>query len=153
MPSRSIRLGYNVLLLDSDVIVFDNPYKYLKHPPFKDIVVINQEEGLLAPNGGVLYVQVNQTRPCLLVSDSCRLLLNCCLTAAVNATLLIDKDRPDNTLPFLTKCHLFSAVLKTHSLAISNAVHQSQQPGALLGPSAPFPHHWTCNDFPHIWTA
>ena len=63
MPSRSIRLGYNVLLLDSDVIVFDNPYKYLKHPPFKDIVVINQEEGVLAPNGGVLYVQVNQTLP------------------------------------------------------------------------------------------
>ncbi|KAL0053604.1 hypothetical protein WJX82_008204 [Trebouxia sp. C0006] len=55
--ARSIRLGYNVLLLDSDVIVFDDPYKYLKHPPFKDIVVINQEEGVLAPNGGVLYVQ------------------------------------------------------------------------------------------------
>ncbi|DBA88882.1 TPA: hypothetical protein ACH3X2_000126 [Trebouxia sp. C0005] len=57
MPPRSIRLGYNVLLLDSDVIVFDDPYKYLKHPPFKDIVVINQEEAGLAPNGGVLYVQ------------------------------------------------------------------------------------------------
>ncbi|KAL0039337.1 hypothetical protein WJX79_003884 [Trebouxia sp. C0005] len=55
--ARSIRLGYNVLLLDSDVIVFDDPYKYLKHPPFKDIVVINQEEAGLAPNGGVLYVQ------------------------------------------------------------------------------------------------
>ena len=78
MPSRSISLGYNALLLDSDVIVFDDPYKYLKHPPFKDIVVINQEEGVLAPNGGVLYVQVNQTRPVLLVSDSCRLLNNCC---------------------------------------------------------------------------
>lgn len=78
MPPRSIRLGYNVLLLDSDVIVFDDPYKYLKHPPFKDIVVINQEEAGLAPNGGVLYVQVNQPRACLLVSNSCGLLLNCC---------------------------------------------------------------------------
>ena len=122
MHSRSIRLGYNVLLLDSDVIVFDDPYKYLKHPPFKDIVVINQEEGVLAPNGGVLYVQVPQTRPRLLVSDSCRLLLSCCCQAA----LPIDKDRPDNTWPFLIKYHLFSAFLKTHSLLIANIVHQSQ---------------------------
>ncbi len=76
MPSRSMRLGYNVLLLDSDVIVFDDPYKYLKQPPFKDFVVINQEEGVLAPNGGVLYVQVPQTRPCLQTAARL-LLLNC----------------------------------------------------------------------------
>lgn len=55
---RSIRLGYNVLLLDSDVTVFDDPYKYFKQPPFKDVVVINQEESPVAANGGVLYVQV-----------------------------------------------------------------------------------------------
>lgn len=55
---RSIRLGYNVLLLDSDVTVFDDPYKYFKQPPFKDVVVVNQEESPVAANGGVLYVQV-----------------------------------------------------------------------------------------------
>lgn len=58
LACRSIRLGYNVLLLDSDVIIFDDPYKYLKQSPFKDMVVINQEENRVASNGGVLYVQV-----------------------------------------------------------------------------------------------
>ena len=33
-------------------------YKYFKQPPFKDLVVINQEEHANAANGGVLYVQV-----------------------------------------------------------------------------------------------
>jgi len=47
-----------VLLLDSDVTLFDDPYKYLKQPPFKDLVVINQEENREVSNGGVLYVQV-----------------------------------------------------------------------------------------------
>ena len=123
MPSRSIRLGYNVLLLDSDVIVFDDPYKYLKHPPFKDIVVINQEEGVLAPNGGVLYVQVNQTRPCLLVSDSCRLLLSCCCSAA----LLIGKYRPCHYLAISDQvssifCSLYNShsIHRKHSASISS---------------------------------
>lgn len=53
-----MRLGYNVLLLDTDVTIFDDPYKYFKQPPFSDIVVINQEEGGTAANGGILYVQV-----------------------------------------------------------------------------------------------
>ena len=83
-----------MLLLDSDVIVFDDPYKYLKHPPFKDIVVINQEEGVLAPNGGVLYVQVTQTRPCLLVTAA-----DCCSAAAVKLHCLSTKT--DLLLP----CH------------------------------------------------
>lgn len=47
-----------MLLLDSDVTLFDDPYKYFKKPPFKDLVVINQEEHANAANGGVLYVQV-----------------------------------------------------------------------------------------------
>lgn len=55
---RLIRLGYNVLLLDSDVAVLDDPYKYFKMPPFNDIVVFNQDEdGIISTNGGVLYVQ------------------------------------------------------------------------------------------------
>lgn len=28
--ARAMRLGYNVLVMDSDVIVFDDPYRYLK---------------------------------------------------------------------------------------------------------------------------
>ena len=55
---RSLRLGYNVLLVDSDTAVFDDPYKYFKQPPFQDIVVLNQEESPVEANGGNLYVQV-----------------------------------------------------------------------------------------------
>lgn len=55
---RLIRLGYNVLLLDSDTAMLDDPYKYFKQPPFDDIVVLNQEEdGIISTNGGILYVQ------------------------------------------------------------------------------------------------
>ena len=42
--ARSVRLQYNVLLLDSDVILFDDPYKYFKAPPFANFTVINQAE-------------------------------------------------------------------------------------------------------------
>ncbi len=59
LSCRSIRLGYNVLLLDTDVAVFDDPYKYFKKPPFQDIVVLNQEESSYESNGGNLYVQVH----------------------------------------------------------------------------------------------
>ena len=55
---RAIRFGYNILLLDADVTVFNDPYKYFKQPPFQDINVINQEENPILANGGVLYVQV-----------------------------------------------------------------------------------------------
>ena len=54
---RSVRLGYNVLLTDSDMAIMDDPYKYFKHPPFKDITVLNQAENSVDPNGGLLYVQ------------------------------------------------------------------------------------------------
>jgi Nucleotide-diphospho-sugar transferase len=40
--ARAIRLGYNVMSIDSDMTVFDDPYKYFKAPPFKDFVVLNQ---------------------------------------------------------------------------------------------------------------
>ena len=56
---RAIRFGYNVMLLDADVTVFDDPYKYFKQPPFKDFNVINQPESAGAANGGILYVQVS----------------------------------------------------------------------------------------------
>ena len=35
----------------------DDPYKYLKQPPFNDITVLNQIEYNITANGGVLYVQ------------------------------------------------------------------------------------------------
>ena len=44
-------------MMDTDVVVMDNPYKYFKHPPFKDITVLNQAESPEDSNGGVLYVQ------------------------------------------------------------------------------------------------
>jgi hypothetical protein len=30
--------------MDSDVIIFDDPYKYLKAPPFRDFTVLDQPE-------------------------------------------------------------------------------------------------------------
>ena len=44
-------------MMDSDVVVMDDPYKYFKHPLFKDITVLNQAESPENPNGGLLYVQ------------------------------------------------------------------------------------------------
>ena len=44
-------------MMDSDVVVMDDPYKYFKHPPFKGITVLNQAESPEDSNGGVLYVQ------------------------------------------------------------------------------------------------
>lgn len=44
-------------MLDTDVMLMDDPYKYFKQPPFKDITVLNQAESPFDPNGGVLYVQ------------------------------------------------------------------------------------------------
>ena len=65
-----MRLGYNVLLLDTDITIYEDPYRYFKQPPFNDIVVINQEEGHTAANGGVLYVQVVfQDQICLLACN------------------------------------------------------------------------------------
>ena len=46
-----------MLLIDSDVMLMDDPYKYFKQPPFKDITVLNQAESPEDSNGGVLYVQ------------------------------------------------------------------------------------------------
>ena len=42
--ARAVRLGYNVLLTDNDVVMFDDFYSYFKAPPFNSFTVINQEE-------------------------------------------------------------------------------------------------------------
>jgi hypothetical protein len=41
---RAVRLGYNVLSIDTDVLLFDDPYRYFKSPPFNAFNVINQAE-------------------------------------------------------------------------------------------------------------
>lgn len=40
MAARALRLGYNLLFLDTDIIIFDEPYKYFKSPLFADVNVI-----------------------------------------------------------------------------------------------------------------
>ena len=42
--ARAVRLGYNVLTTDNDVVMFDDLYTYLKSPPFNSYTVINQSE-------------------------------------------------------------------------------------------------------------
>ena len=39
-----MRLGYNIFIVDSDVIFFDDPYRYFKSPPFAGYTIINQAE-------------------------------------------------------------------------------------------------------------
>lgn len=44
LAARAIRMQYNVFLVDTDVIFFDDPYVYFKSPPFANFTVINQPE-------------------------------------------------------------------------------------------------------------
>lgn len=44
-------------MIDSDVVIMHDPYKYFKHTPFKEITVLNQAESPVDPNGGLVYVQ------------------------------------------------------------------------------------------------
>ena len=48
-------------MLDSDVTLYDDPYKYLKQPPFQDLVVMTQAENDDQPNSGVACIQVTFT--------------------------------------------------------------------------------------------
>lgn len=43
---RAVRLGYNVLVTDNDVVFFEDPYPFFKSPPFLSFTVINQQESL-----------------------------------------------------------------------------------------------------------
>ena len=56
---RAVRLGYNVLMTDNDVVMFDDPYAYFKAPPFSHFTVLNQQEwpDTHEPNGGFIYIQ------------------------------------------------------------------------------------------------
>jgi hypothetical protein len=37
-----LRAGYNLLLLDTDVLIFDDPYKYFKAEPFSKYNLLAQ---------------------------------------------------------------------------------------------------------------
>ena len=51
---RAVRLGYNVLSTDNDVMLFDDPYTYFKSPPFSDFTVWSKQEGRLSVESAVL---------------------------------------------------------------------------------------------------
>ena len=40
--ARALRLRVNLLLLDTDVVLLDDPYKYLRAPPLADKTVVLQ---------------------------------------------------------------------------------------------------------------
>ncbi|GIL46235.1 hypothetical protein Vafri_3264 [Volvox africanus] len=56
---RIVRQGYNLLSLDTDVIVFREPYSFLKHPPYGSahMLVGKSIRGGSMVNTGVMYFQ------------------------------------------------------------------------------------------------
>ncbi len=42
--ARAVRLGYNVLVMDTDVVVFKDPYQFWKAPPFSNFTILGQAE-------------------------------------------------------------------------------------------------------------
>ncbi|GAX76828.1 hypothetical protein CEUSTIGMA_g4274.t1 [Chlamydomonas eustigma] len=55
--ARSVHMGFNVMTLDSDMIVLRNPYPLLKSPPFSNAVMLVVDEGPCYVNGGWMYIQ------------------------------------------------------------------------------------------------
>ncbi|KAL6750633.1 hypothetical protein V8C86DRAFT_2802136 [Haematococcus lacustris] len=61
---RAIRLGYNVLQLDGDTIIFRDPYVYLKRPPLAGISLLTSfESGPDTRNNNIGMVYAQNTRP------------------------------------------------------------------------------------------
>ncbi|KAG1665878.1 hypothetical protein FOA52_005367 [Chlamydomonas sp. UWO 241] len=50
----ALRASYNVMFLDTDIIIFEDPYKYLKAPPF-DAVNLVFSGNVLDANIGIMY--------------------------------------------------------------------------------------------------
>ena len=42
--ARALRLGYNLLYMDTDTILFNDPYRFVKAPPLDRINLINLPE-------------------------------------------------------------------------------------------------------------
>ncbi|GAX73095.1 hypothetical protein CEUSTIGMA_g548.t1 [Chlamydomonas eustigma] len=56
LAARILRLRYNILFLDTDIIIFDDPYKYFKAYPFNETNIFF-DGSFLSPNIGIMYVQ------------------------------------------------------------------------------------------------
>ena len=54
--ARSVRLGYNVLQLDTDILLFKDPYLYLKGDRLIDVNFLIQRDGNGFANCGVIYI-------------------------------------------------------------------------------------------------
>lgn len=44
--ARAVRLGYNVMVLDTDMVVYEDPYKYIKSGPLKDVHLFTAVSGV-----------------------------------------------------------------------------------------------------------
>ncbi|PNW76059.1 hypothetical protein CHLRE_12g549200v5 [Chlamydomonas reinhardtii] len=55
--ARSVALGYNVLAVDSDVVVLDDWYWRAKQPPLSNYQLLSQAECPVCINGGFSYIQ------------------------------------------------------------------------------------------------
>ncbi|KAG2446518.1 hypothetical protein HYH02_008505 [Chlamydomonas schloesseri] len=55
--ARAIALGYNVLAVDSDVVVLDDWYWRAKQPPLSNYQLLSQAECPVCINGGFSYIQ------------------------------------------------------------------------------------------------
>ncbi len=56
---RALRLGYNLLYSDSDAIIFDDPYRYVKQPPFSSFQFLNLPENPCGIQASFFYLQVH----------------------------------------------------------------------------------------------
>eukprot|EP00798_Chlamydomonas_sp_ICE-L_P018492 gene18492-24990_t len=54
--SRILRTGYNLMSLDTDIVIMDDPYKYFKSAPFADKHFM-ADGGAMQMNIGIMYVQ------------------------------------------------------------------------------------------------
>ncbi|MEW5320246.1 MAG: hypothetical protein WDW38_011331 [Sanguina aurantia] len=54
---RALRLGFNVLQVEADIIVFQDPYRFLKSPPLSDHNLLIMRDGNGFLNSGVIYCQ------------------------------------------------------------------------------------------------
>ncbi|EFJ52693.1 hypothetical protein VOLCADRAFT_102669 [Volvox carteri f. nagariensis] len=54
---RAVALGYNVMAVDTDVLVLDDWYWRVKQPPLSDFNMLTQNEWGISFNGGFSYIQ------------------------------------------------------------------------------------------------
>lgn len=49
-------MGYSVMMLDTDSFFFQDPYSYVKRPPFANISYMSMADGGNTVNGGASYI-------------------------------------------------------------------------------------------------